>query len=253
MTDFDLIKRDHGGVNARIIAREKSKADFRRVEAASLKFKASFASAEGKRMFVRYFNTFQLNNHFISVITRTRLNQDDVTKVEQLIRQQMENVTDDLNKAIDGAEALFTSHGITNAATYDTVPLELEIGVLSSSSRRYLDLLTKLDQLMPLLQTLEIHEVITPQAVDIERAAIKRKVRGVANGARNLALRLRREMNALEAQPAEKPACADSGQGSAEPAVLPATAMDASAQPPASDDAGVMEPAAENSAAAQPD
>ena len=83
------------------------------------------------------------------------------------------------------------------------VPLELEVGVLSSSSRRYLDLVTKLDQLMPLLQTLEIHEVITPQAVDIERAAFKRKVRDVANGARNLATRLRREMNAMDARRAE--------------------------------------------------
>ncbi|MDO8277648.1 MAG: hypothetical protein Q7T63_05925 [Burkholderiaceae bacterium] len=52
----------------------------------------------------------------------------------------------------------------------------------------------------PLLQTLEIHEVITTQAVDVERAALKRKVRDVANGARNLATRLRREMNALEAR-----------------------------------------------------
>lgn len=199
MTDIEFIKHDQGGVNARILAKE-SKADFRRIEAASVKLKACFSSAEGKRMFIRYFNTFQLNNHFISVITRTRLNHDDVTKVEALIRAQMEKVTDDLNKAIDGAEALFTNHGITSVATYDTVPLDLEVGVLSSSSRRYLDLLTKLDQLMPLLQTLEIHEVITTQAVDIERAALKRKVRDVANGARNLATRMRREMNALDAR-----------------------------------------------------
>lgn len=197
MADIDFVKRDQGGVNARIIARE-SKADFRRVEAASVKLKASFASAEGKRMFIRYFNTFQLSSHFISVISRTRLNHDDVTKVEMLIRAQTEKVTEELNKAIDGAEALFTNHGITSVATYDTVPLDLEVGVLSSSSRRYLDVLTKLDQLMPLLQTLEIHEVITTQAVDIERAALKRKVRDVANGARNLATRLRREMNALD-------------------------------------------------------
>jgi len=51
-----------------------------------------------------------------------------------------------------------------------------------------------------LLQTLEIHEVITQQAVDVERATLKRKVRDVANGARNLATRMRREMNALDAR-----------------------------------------------------
>ena len=199
MADLDFVKHDQGGVNARILARE-TKADFRRVEAASLKIKASFASAEGKRLFIRYFNTFQLGIHFISVISRTRLNHDDVSKVEALIRTQMDKVAEDLNKAIDGAEALFHANGITSTATYDTIPLDLEVGVLSSSSRRYLEILGKLDQLMPLLQTLEIHEVITQQAVDVERAALKRKVRDVANGVRNLATRLRREMNALDAR-----------------------------------------------------
>ena len=70
-------------------------------------------------------------------------------------------VTASLNQAIDGAEALFKAHGITSAATYDTVPMDVEVHVLSSIGRRYLEVLGKLDQLMPLLQTLEIHEVIT--------------------------------------------------------------------------------------------
>ena len=43
----------------------------------------------------------------------------------------------------------------------------------------------------------EIHEVITAQAVDVQRAAFKRQVRDVANGARNFATGLRRRMNAL--------------------------------------------------------
>jgi hypothetical protein len=63
--------------------------------------------------------------------------------------------------------------------------------------------LGKLDQLMPLLQTLEIHEVITTQAVDMQRAALKRQVRDVANGARNFAMGLRRRMNALDAHDVE--------------------------------------------------
>ena len=49
---------------------------------------------------------------------------------------------------------------------------------------------------MPLLQTLEIHEVITTQTVDIQRAGLKRQVRDVANAARNFATGLRRRMNA---------------------------------------------------------
>ena len=64
-------------------------------------------------------------------------------------------------------------------------------------------MLGKLDQLMPLLQTLEIHEVITTQAVDVQRATLKRQVRDVANGARNFAMGLRRRMNAMDARTGE--------------------------------------------------
>jgi hypothetical protein len=196
MSDIQIVKMDEGGVNARILAKE-TKADFRRIEAASLKMRVCFTSADGKRFFVRLFSTLQLNTHFISVIARTRLDHDDVAKIEAAIRTQMDAVSQNLNKAIDGAEALFKSHGVTSVATYDTVPLEVDVGVMSSTSRRYLEVLGKLDQLMPLLQTLEIHEVITAQAVDVQRASLKRQVRDVANGARNFAMGLRRRMNAL--------------------------------------------------------
>lgn len=196
MSDIQIVKMDEGGVNARILAKE-TKADFRRIEAASLKMRARFTSAEGKRFFVRLFSTLQLNTHFISVIARTRLDHEDVAKVEAALRTKMDAVSENLNKAIDGAEVLFKSHGVTSVATYDTVPLEVDVGVMSSAGRRYLEVLGKLDQLMPLLQTLEIHEVITAQAVDIQRASLKRQVRDVANGARNFAMGLRRRMNAL--------------------------------------------------------
>ena len=202
---LQIVKMDQGGVNERILAKE-TKADFRRIEAASIKMPARFTSAEGKRFFVRLFSTLQLNAHFISVIARTRLDHEDIAKVEAALRERMENVTDTLNKAIDGAEALFQANGITSVATYDTKALEIEVGVLSSSGRRYLEVLGKFDQLMPLLQTLEIHEVITTQTVDIQRAGLKRQVRDVANAARNFATGLRRRMNAsspteVEARP----------------------------------------------------
>ena len=192
---LQIVKMDQGGVNERILAKE-TKADFRRIEAASIKMPARFTSAEGKRFFVRLFSTLQLNAHFISVIARTRLDHEDIAKVEAALRERMEKVTETLNKAIDGAEALFQANGITSVATYDTKALEIEVGVLSSSGRRYLEVLGKFDQLMPLLQTLEIHEVITTQTVDIQRAGLKRQVRDVANAARNFATGLRRRMNA---------------------------------------------------------
>jgi len=194
-SNLQIVKMDQGGVNERILAKE-TKADFRRVEAASVKMAARFTSAEGKRFFVRLFSTLQLNAHFVSVIARTKLDHDDIAQVEAALRERMEKVSEILNKAIDGAEALFQANGITRVATYDTKPLEIEVGVLSSSGRRYLEILGKFDQLMPLLQTLEIHEVITTQSVDIQRAGLKRQVRDVANAARNFATGLRRRMNA---------------------------------------------------------
>ena len=202
MSEIQIVKVDQGGVNARILAKE-AKADFRRVEAASLKIPTRFTSAEGKRFFARLFNTLQLNTHFISVIARTRLDHADVAKIEDTIRAQVDAVTANLNEAIDGAEALFKAHGITSSATYDTVPLDVDVHVLSSIGRRFLEVLGKLDQLMPLLQTLEIHEVITTQAVDVQRASLKRQVRDVANGARNFAMGLRRRMNAMDARRGE--------------------------------------------------
>jgi len=196
-----IVKTDEGAVNARILARE-AKVDFRRVEAASIKVVTRLTSAEGKRLFVRFFSTLQLNAHFISVLARTRLDSDDVAKVEAAIKARIDTVAEALNKAIDGAEALFQANGITSSATYDTQALEIEVGIISSTGRRYLDLIGKLDQLMPLLQTLEIHEVITTQALDIQRATLKRQVRDVANSARSLATGLRRRMNALAASAA---------------------------------------------------
>lgn len=214
MTEIQIVKVDEGGVNARILAKE-TKTDFRRVEAASLKMPARFTSAEGKRFFVRLFNTQQLNAHFISVIARTRLDHGDVAKVETTIRSQMEAVAEKLNQAIDAAEALFKAHGITSVATYDTVPLDVEVGVISSSGRRFLEVLGKLDQLMPLLQTLEIHEVMSAQEVDVQRATLKRQVRDVANGTRNFATGLRRRMNALAGHSARS----EDGDAAPEPGV----------------------------------
>lgn len=203
MAESSLVRTDEGAVNARILAKEV-KADFRRVEAASVKMMTCFASAEAKRQFVRYFSTMQLNAHFVSVIARTKLKPEDVVRVEAMLREQLVSVADELNNRIDGAEALFKANGITQIATYDTVPLEIEVGIISSIGRRYFEILNKLDQLMPMLQTLEFHEVITTSEVDRQRAVCKRLIRNLATSARNLASGLRRRMNALDALEAER-------------------------------------------------
>ncbi|MGJ9418719.1 DUF1845 domain-containing protein [Massilia sp. CMS3.1] len=202
MADTKIVEMDQSEVNQRILAKEV-KADFRRVEQASVKVVTHFTSAEAKRLFVRFFSTLQLNNHFVSVIARTKLKHEDVERVEAVIRDRLNAAAEELNEAIDGAEALFKINGITIFATYDTQPLAIEVGIISSTGRRYLEILNKFDQVMPLLQTLEIHEVITAREADIQRAGFKRSIRGVAVAARNLATGLRRRMNAMSGRESE--------------------------------------------------
>jgi len=203
MTADALALMDKGDANRRILSKEEHRADFRRVEGASLKRKTMLKSAEGKRIFARCFYSFQASVYFISTLGRTKLPHESVEKIEQALRERLEAVTKDLNHAIDGAEVLFKQHGIETVATYDTVPMEAEIGITSALGRRYFELIHKLDQLMPLLQTLEIEEVITERQVEHQRSKSKRLVLGMASTARNFAAGIRRRMNEMDAKKLE--------------------------------------------------
>ena len=222
MTTNALALMDKGDANRRILSKDEYRADFRRVEAASLKRRTMLKSAEGKRIFARCFYSFQASVYFISTLGRTKLPHESVEKIEQAIRERLEAATKDLNQAIDGAELLFKEHGIVTAATYDTVPLEAEIGITSALGRRYFEVIHKLDQLMPLLQTLEIEEVITERQVEHQRSKSKRVVLAMASTARNLAAGIRRRMNELDAKKLEGDD--KRGTGSARGAGAPAVA-----------------------------
>jgi len=197
------VRLDEGAVNQRILARE-AVGDYRRVEQASLKQSVSLKSPEAKRVFARYFHSLQLNAHFISDITRIRLANEDVEKVEEAIRSNLARAKDELISAIEGARLLFKNEGITSEATYDTMPLEQQVGVVSSFGRRYLECLQQFDQLMPMLRTLEILEVITPAEIDRRRALFKRVVTKPPKSARALADGLRRRMNEAAKQAAQQ-------------------------------------------------
>ena len=120
MSDIEIVKLDQGGVNARILARQ-AKVDFRRVEGASLKMPTRFTSAEGKRSFVRMFNTLQLNTHFIAVIARTRLDHDDIGRIEATLRAQLDTVSANLNQAIDGLPREILAAILDTAAPFTEV------------------------------------------------------------------------------------------------------------------------------------
>ena len=197
------VRLDEGAVNQRILARE-AVGDYRRVEQASLKQTVSLKSPEAKRVFARYFHSLQLNTHFISDITRIRLPNEVVEKVEEAIRSSLIQAREELVSAIEGARLLFKNEGITSEATYDTMPLEQEVGVISSFGRRYIECLQLLDQIMPMLRTLEIVEVIKPAEIDRRRALLKRAATKPAKSARILANGLRRRMNEAAKQAAQQ-------------------------------------------------
>ena len=210
MADGDAtIRLDEGGINARLLANE-AKVDFRRVESASRKIQTTFHSPEVKRLFVRYLNSMQLNMYLISVIGRTKLPHSLIEQVEGALKAKLENLHAEVNEAIDAAEALCKVHGITRLATYDTEPLAIEAKVISPFGRRYLELMTKVDQLMPMLETLAIDEVIEVAQLDLQKGLAKKSVRQVAGAARNFLAALRKHMNAIAEEDATQ---TDSGKG----------------------------------------
>ena len=200
MSKIQLAVMDTGEANRRILNKDEYRADFRRVEAASLKRKTRLASAEGKRIFARCFYSFQASLYFVSALGRTKVPHEYVEQIEQAVRNKMDEGTKELNQAIDGAELLFKNHSIETVATYDTVPLEVEVGITSALGRRYFELIHKLDQLMPLLQTLEIEEVITEKQVEQQRSRFKRIVLAMSSMMRNFAMGCRRRMNEVDAR-----------------------------------------------------
>jgi hypothetical protein len=200
MSKIQLAVMDTGEANRRILNKDEYRADFRRVEAASLKRKTRLASAEGKRTFARCFYSFQASLYFVSALGRTKVPHEYVEQIEQAVRNKMDEGTKELNQAIDGAELLFKNHSIETVATYDTVPLEVEVGITSALGRRYFELIHKLDQLMPLLQTLEIEEVITEKQVEQQRSRFKRIVLAMSSMMRNFAMGCRRRMNEADAR-----------------------------------------------------
>lgn len=188
-----IVLLDQGAVNARILKREVQ-VDFRRVEAAGIQLNVRLYSSDGKRFLLRSYNSFQLLNHFISTIARIRVDGARIRRIEEKMRASIELVSNQLDVALDKAEQLFKANGITQPGLCLTVPLDIQVYVLTSMSRRYLEAITKLDQLMPVLQTLEIYEICSMDEIDQQRAALKRGLREVVREARTMAGELRQEM-----------------------------------------------------------
>lgn len=195
MATGPMIKEDDGRINARILAKIAKVDYLARVEAARKKIIVTFRSPDIKRIFLRYFDSMQLNMHFVSVIARTRLPAAVVEEVEASVEQRMRQATQTADVAIEQAAILLQANGITSQAEYDALPLELTVRVISGFGRHFLELMSKVDQLMPLLDTLAIDGVITQKDHTIQKSAFDKSVRSIAGGARMFADGLRRRMH----------------------------------------------------------
>lgn len=198
-----LARMDAGEANQRILARIQYRADFRRVEAASLKRRVSIHSHEAKTALARAFMSLQESMYVISEVGRAKLTEEQVAAVEDSIRAKMDEIDKELNQIMDGAELLLRNQNIDTIASFDTKPLELEVSVISAQGRRYLDMILKLDRLIPLLATMGIWEVAKPREIAFRKSRAKRIVAGLASTARNLKLGMRRRMNEADAKRAE--------------------------------------------------
>lgn len=221
MTHTRLAVVDQGEANERILNKEEHRADFRKVEGASLKRKTQLASPEAKRMFARCFYSFQASMYFISQLGRTKLNHAVVERIEEDVRAALEAGTKEINEAIDHAEALLKHNQIETLASYDTVPLVEDIGITSSFGRRYFDMLHKLDLIMPMMETLAIEEIITEREHEVRRSRYKRIVLSMSTKARNFWTGVRRRMNEHDAK-----LLADAAKGKGPGRQAPATQVE---------------------------
>lgn len=186
-----------GAVNARLL-RLEVRVDYTRVEAASLRFTSCLSSPEGKRLFLRYFTSAQLQLNYLSNVALKVAGPERVDPVLAELRAAIERFHRKLNSSIDAAEDYFKRRGITRFATYEGPPLEVEVPILSALGRRYYEAIVKYDQFMPLLQTLLIHEVITDAQAAMTLSRQRSHNKMIVGLARSRARTLREEIGRIE-------------------------------------------------------
>jgi hypothetical protein len=209
------LRIDPGDVNP-VILSEQDQTRFKSIEGASVRVKARFVSPEGKRLFVRLYQYFQVNVYIISVIARSWRVSALVPKAEAQLAKKMQAAARRINALLDETDHAFRQYGILQAAGYEAAPLWVEVGVMSFMGRQYLELIERLDQLMPMLYTLEIEGAETQVVLDRKRSEIKHLVKRVASAASFQARALRLAHYRADPGPAlRRPAAAAKPQASA--------------------------------------
>lgn len=187
MTEQPPIDPDEHETNNKVGAKKPRKDHFARIESAQMRKPIVLSSPHTQRLYRRYFESMELQTHFVSVIARTRLPHRVVEKVEANLRRRLQKRKVEIDQMIDHVQAAMNANHISTIAPSNGEPQHFEARVISAMGRRYLELMARVDQLFGMLQTLANNDIITPQELDHRQAKLKSAVKGEARAARKSA------------------------------------------------------------------
>lgn len=207
-----LARMDDQAANRRILERIGERADFRRVEEASIKRTTRLSSPTGKRILARCFYSLQLNMWYLQVVGSGKLPEENIEQVETLVRKSLDKALAAANRELDAAHEQLRRHAVETVATYDAAPLELEVSIVTAHARKFFELLHKVDEMMPLIQTLAIEEIIDDRTAAKMRTRCSRMALKITGSVRMFAIACRKKVRALEvAPPAQRTASEERG------------------------------------------
>lgn len=199
-------------VNHRLIKRLLDE-NQRHIEAPHMKLPAMLCSPEAKRFFLRNFQPFQAHAYFVSVIARTKLPGSQVKPFEDELRDSITQGTAIIDQLMEELQHLYTARGINRPVGYDSYPMNLDISVICALGRRYLALIEKFDQALPLLNALAVQEILQSDDVSERHKAIKRATTKPSLRAREARSELQKEIERVRAARFPRP---DVGQATAQ-------------------------------------
>jgi len=184
---------DNGKVNRRILASLKGPDPLQRLESAYRSVTTTFCSPDVKRLYLRFFESTALQVHYIEVFARIdlALGAEVAEKCENHLAEQLQKLIENVDNAIEAAEALKQANGLTQQATFLPDGLVVEVRVTSPIMRRYLILMEKTEQMIALLETLRIDGVVTTAACNTRRGQLKAQIKTFNSAARRVAMSLR--------------------------------------------------------------
>lgn len=191
MNEQQLIVNDDGTVNAKLLARF-GKSNLQGVEAAYRLMPTTLASPDAKRILLRQFHMYQINMQYISTVFRATLDGEMVETAEEQMLQALADCTTKIDHALVKAERELDARGIKTLAAYHVAPLVTEVPIFNRFGRRYLEIITRLDQLSLMVATLVLDEIITESDGATRMSGMKRLVRAASTTARTIRVRMRK-------------------------------------------------------------